>query len=166
MDAVKLEGGAEMADTVRAIVRAGVPVLGHIGLTPQTVSMLSGYRVQGRSAQSAVTLFHDAVALQEAGCFGLVLEAVPAAVAAAITARLDIPTIGIGAGVGCDGQVLVYHDLLGASATAPPKFVRRYDHSFERHVDAIRRWSADVRASVDATKYSPTVYAISITLNL
>lgn len=146
MDAVKLEGGAEMADTVRAIVRAGIPVLGHIGLTPQTVSMLSGYRVQGRSAESAVKLYDDALALQDAGCFAVVLEAVPAPVAAAITARLDIPTIGIGAGAGCDGQVLVFHDLLGLFDRLQPRFVKRYAEVGDVIRGALTSYREDVEA--------------------
>ncbi|HSH05445.1 MAG TPA: 3-methyl-2-oxobutanoate hydroxymethyltransferase [Anaerolineae bacterium] len=113
MDAVKLEGGQEMADTIRAITNAGIPVMGHLGLTPQSVSKLGGYRVQGKTATAAHQLYQDALALQQAGCFSLVFEAVPAPIATAISQRLDIFTIGIGAGAGCDGQVLVYHDLLG-----------------------------------------------------
>lgn len=126
MDAVKLEGGRPMASAVRAIVDAGIPVMGHIGLTPQSVSKLGGFRVQGRTAQAALELLHDALALQEAGCFALVLEAVPAPVAESITTRLHIPTIGIGAGPGCDGQVLVYHDMLGMFDRFTPRFVKQY----------------------------------------
>lgn len=126
VESVKLEGGAEMAETIAAIVRAGIPVLGHIGLTPQSVSQLGGYRVQGKTAVSAHNLLTDALALQDAGCFGIVLEAVPALVATAISQRLTIPTIGIGAGAGCDGQVLVWHDLLGLSNGRLPRFVQQY----------------------------------------
>ncbi len=126
MEAVKLEGGREMAVTVRAIVAAGIPVQGHIGLTPQSISALGGYRVQGKTATSAARLLDDALALQDAGCFSIVLEAVPAPVAQAISQRLRIPTIGIGAGAGCDGQVLVYHDLVGLFDRFTPKFVRQY----------------------------------------
>ncbi|MDX1614456.1 MAG: 3-methyl-2-oxobutanoate hydroxymethyltransferase [Candidatus Promineifilaceae bacterium] len=126
MDAIKLEGGREVASTVQAIVDAGIPTMGHIGLTPQSVSQLGGYRVQGRTASQASRLLHDAFALEEAGCFSLVLEAVPAPVAQAISERLKIPTIGIGAGAGCDGQVLVYHDLLGLFDRFTPKFVKQY----------------------------------------
>lgn len=126
VDAVKIEGGAEMADTVRAIVRAGIPVMGHIGLTPQSVAKLGGFRVQGKSAESARHLLEDGLALQEAGCFSIVIEAVPARIATAITQQLDIPTIGIGAGVGCSGQVLVWHDMLGLFARFQPKFSKHF----------------------------------------
>lgn len=126
VDAVKLEGGREMADTVRAIVAAGIPVMGHLGLTPQSVSKLGGYRTQGRTAAAAQRLVMDALALEDAGCYAVVLEAVPAPVAAAVTERLGIPTIGIGAGPNCDGQVLVYHDLLGLYDKIQPKFVKQY----------------------------------------
>ncbi|VAW30927.1 3-methyl-2-oxobutanoate hydroxymethyltransferase, partial [hydrothermal vent metagenome] len=112
MDCVKVEGGREMSETVQAIVRAGIPVMGHIGLTPQTVSQLGGFRIQGKTAVAAQSLLEDALALQEAGCFSIVLEAIPAPVASHISQQLTIPTIGIGAGAGCDGQVLVYHDML------------------------------------------------------
>jgi 3-methyl-2-oxobutanoate hydroxymethyltransferase len=144
MDAIKLEGGAEVATTVSAITRAGIPVLGHIGLTPQTVSKLSGYRVQGRSAESATQLYFDALALQDAGCFGLVLEAVPAAVATEISRRLDIPTIGIGAGAGCDGQVLVYHDMLGLFDKLSPRFVKRYAQLDALIIEALTAYRDDV----------------------
>lgn len=126
MDAVKLEGGQEVAATIDAIVTAGIPVMGHIGLTPQSVSKLGGYRVQGKQAGAARRLLEDALALEEAGCFSIVLEAVPAPVAEAISRRLHIPTIGIGAGPGSDGQVLVYHDLLGLFDRFTPKFVKQY----------------------------------------
>lgn len=126
MDSIKLEGGRAIAPTVQAIVSAGIPVMGHIGLTPQSASSLGGFRVQGRLAGDARRLLDDAVALQEAGCYAIVFEAVPAAIATAITARLRVPVIGIGAGGGCDGQVLVYHDLLGLFDRFTPKFVKRY----------------------------------------
>jgi 3-methyl-2-oxobutanoate hydroxymethyltransferase len=126
MDSVKLEGGQEMAPTVQAIVDAGIAVMGHIGLTPQSISRLGGYRVQGKTADDAIRLLDDALALEEAGCYAIVLEAVPAPVAEAISQRLTIPTIGIGAGIGCDGQVLVYHDMLGLFDRFTPKFVRQY----------------------------------------
>jgi 3-methyl-2-oxobutanoate hydroxymethyltransferase len=126
MEAVKLEGGQEIAATVSAIVEAGIPVMGHIGLTPQSISKLGGYRVQGKTAADAKRLLNDALALEKAGCFSLVLEAVPAPVAEIISQSLRIPTIGIGAGIGCDGQVLVYHDLLGLFDRFKPKFVRQY----------------------------------------
>ncbi len=126
MDSIKLEGGEEVCDTVRAIVRAGIPVMGHIGLTPQSISKLGGYKVQGKTATDARRLLADAQTLEAAGCYSIVLEAVPAPVAAAISRRLTIPTIGIGAGAGCDGQVLVYHDLLGLFDRFQPKFVKQY----------------------------------------
>lgn len=126
MDAVKLEGGKTVAATAQAIVAAGIPVMGHIGLTPQSVSSLGGYRVQGKAAAAARRLLDDALALQVAGCFALVLEAVPAPVAEVISQRLRIPTVGIGAGPACDGQVLVYHDLLGLFDRFTPKFVKQY----------------------------------------
>lgn len=126
MDSVKLEGGRRVSETVQAIVRAGIPVMGHIGLTPQSVSMLSGYRVQGRDVDAAVGLIDDAMALQDAGCYALVLEAIPAPLAELITGRLEIPTLGIGAGAQCDGQVLVYHDLLGMFDRFTPHFVKKY----------------------------------------
>ncbi len=126
MDAVKLEGGRAFADTVRAIVRAGIPVQGHIGLTPQSVNALGGFRVQGRSAPAARALLDDALALEDAGCFSIVIESVPARVAAYVTERLTIPTIGIGAGSGTSGQVLVLHDLAGLYDRPSPKFAKRY----------------------------------------
>ncbi len=131
MEAVKLEGGAEMADTIRAIVRAGVAVQGHIGLTPQSASKLGGFRVQGKSAVTARRLVEDALALQKAGCFSIVLEAVPDRVAAAVSERLSIPTIGIGAGSRCGGQVLVWHDMLGLFDRFQPKFSRQFENAGE-----------------------------------
>ncbi len=145
MDAVKLEGGRELADTVHAIVRAGIPVQGHIGLQPQSVRRLGGYRVQGRTAEAARGLIDDALALEAAGCFSIVLESVPAQVAGAITERLRVPTIGIGAGAGTDGQVLVIHDLLGLHQPAP-RFVRQYARLGEEIVTAVRAYRADVEA--------------------
>jgi 3-methyl-2-oxobutanoate hydroxymethyltransferase len=126
MDAVKLEGGRERADAIRAIVAAGIPVMGHLGLTPQSVHQLGGYRSQGRTAEAARRMLEDALTLQEADCFGLVLEAVPTQLAQLISQRLEIPTIGIGAGVGCDGQVLVTHDLMGLFDRFTPSFVKKY----------------------------------------
>src|SRR5262247_3487704 len=125
-DAVKLEGAGAMLSRVRSIVDAGIPVMGHLGLTPQSATMLGGFKAQGRSAEKALRLYDDARALEAAGCFALVLEAVPAPVAARITEALTIPTIGIGAGAGCDGQVLVYHDLLGLFEGHTPRFVKQY----------------------------------------
>lgn len=144
MDAVKLEGGREVADTIRAIVDAGIPVMGHIGLTPQTVSQLGGYKVQGKTAVSAHTLLEDAQILEDAGCFSIVLEAVPPAVATAISKRLTIPTIGIGAGAGCDGQVLVYHDMLGLFNKYMPKFVKEYARVGDIIHDALVNYRQDV----------------------
>lgn len=126
MDAVKLEGGRERADAIRAITGAGIPVMGHIGLTPQSVHQLGGFRAQGKTASAAKRLVEDALILEEAGCFSVVLESVPARLAELISKRLSIPTMGIGAGVGCDGQVLVTHDLLGLFDRFTPKFVKKY----------------------------------------
>lgn len=145
MEAVKLEGGQQMAETIEAIVRAGIPVMGHIGLTPQSVSQLGGYRVQGRTAVDAARLLQDALALQEAGCFSIVLEAIPAPVAAVITEKVAIPTIGIGAGTGCDGQVLVYHDILGLFDRFVPKFVRQYANVHQVILEALTAFSTEVR---------------------
>ena len=144
MHSVKLEGGQEVVGTVRAIVEAGIPVMGHIGLTPQSASKLGGYRVQGKTAADALRLLLDGQALQEAGCYSIVLEAVPAEVAQTISERLDIPTIGIGAGVGCDGQVLVYHDLIGMFDRFTPRFVRRYAAVSEAISSALLSFSEDV----------------------
>jgi 3-methyl-2-oxobutanoate hydroxymethyltransferase len=145
-DMVKLEGAGPMLSRVRAIVAAGIPTVGHIGLTPQTATALGGFRTQGKSAAAALGLVDDALALEDAGASLLVLEAVPAPVADEITRRLSIPTIGIGAGVGCDGQVLVYHDLLGLSEGHLPRFVKRYA-SLSRDIrDALEAYAADVRA--------------------
>jgi 3-methyl-2-oxobutanoate hydroxymethyltransferase len=126
MNAVKLEGGSERADTIRAIVNTGIPVMGHLGLTPQSVHKLGGYRPQGRDAETAAKLVENAKVLQEAGCFSLVLESIPGRLAEYVSQHLDIPTIGIGAGAGCDGQVLVTHDLLGIFERFTPRFVKRY----------------------------------------
>jgi 3-methyl-2-oxobutanoate hydroxymethyltransferase len=126
MDAVKLEGGRERLEAIRAIVSAGIPVQGHLGLTPQSVHQFGGFRPQGRSAPAAQRLLEDALLLQEAGCFSLVLESVPARLAELVSKRLEIPTIGIGAGAGCDGQVLVTHDLLGLFDRFTPRFVKKY----------------------------------------
>lgn len=131
MDAVKLEGGRERVEAVRAIVGAGIPVMGHLGLTPQSVHQLGGFRPQGKTASAAQRLLEDALLLEEAGCFSLVLESVPARLAEHISKKLSIPTIGIGAGVGCDGQVLVTHDLLGLFDRFTPKFVKKYATLYE-----------------------------------
>lgn len=126
MDAVKLEGGRERADAIRAITSAGIPVMGHIGLTPQSINQLGGFRAQGKTAATAKRLLEDALILEEAGCFSIVLESVPARLAELISKKLSIPTIGIGAGNGCDGQVLVTHDVLGLFDRFTPKFVKKY----------------------------------------
>jgi len=126
MDAVKLEGGRSFAATIRAIVRAGIPVQGHIGLTPQSIHLLGGYKVQGKTASSAQALLEDALALEDAGCFSIVLESVPDRLASFITQRIHIPTIGIGAGAGTSGQVLVAHDILGLFDRFTPRFAKRY----------------------------------------
>jgi 3-methyl-2-oxobutanoate hydroxymethyltransferase len=126
MDAVKLEGGRERADAIRSITGAGIPVMGHLGLTPQSVHQLGGFRAQGKTAIAAKRLLEDALILEEAGCFSIVLESVPARLASLISNRISIPTIGIGAGAGCDGQVLVAHDLLGLFDRFTPKFVKKY----------------------------------------
>lgn len=146
VDGVKLEGGREMTATVRAIVAAGIPVMGHIGLTPQSVSKLGGYRTQGRTAAAARHLVDDALALEVAGCYAIVLEAVPAPVAEAITERLDIPTIGIGAGPHCDGQVLVYHDILGLYDKVQPRFVKEYLQLQQPIIEAFQAYRDDVTA--------------------
>jgi 3-methyl-2-oxobutanoate hydroxymethyltransferase len=125
-EAVKLEGGAEYAEVIRRIVRAGVPVMGHLGLTPQSVHAMGGYVVQGKDPEKAQRLLRDAKALEEAGCFAVVLECIPAELARYVTAQLRIPTIGIGAGLHCDGQVLVVNDLLGLDGAFKPRFVKRY----------------------------------------
>lgn len=148
MDAVKLEGGERMAGTVAAIVRAGIPVMGHIGLTPQSASQLGGFTVQGRDLAGARQIIRDAIALEEAGAFSVVLEAVPAPVAEIITGRLNIPTIGVGAGPRCDGQVLVIHDLLGLFERFVPKFVKRYTQLGAEIQKALNHYAADVRGGL------------------
>jgi len=175
-DAVKLEGAGPMVSRVTAIVDAGIPVMGHLGLTPQTATKLGGMKAQGRTAAAARQLVHDARQLEAAGCFALVLEAVPAQVAERVTRVLTIPTIGIGAGPACDGQVLVWHDLLGVNEGVAPRFVRRYadvageirrglaayaadvrsgaypadDHTYKIAADELRAFEADVAAIPDA----------------
>jgi 3-methyl-2-oxobutanoate hydroxymethyltransferase len=145
-DAVKLEGAGPTVSRALALVGAGIPVMGHIGLTPQSAIMLGGFRAQGRTAAKAALLLEDARTLEQAGCFSLVLEAVPAPVAARITEELSIPTIGIGSGRGCDGQVLVYHDLLGLYQGKAPRFVKRYAELAPVVQDALERFAADVRS--------------------
>ncbi|MDE2683946.1 MAG: 3-methyl-2-oxobutanoate hydroxymethyltransferase [Chloroflexota bacterium] len=143
---VKMEGGVAIADTVRRIVDAGAPVMGHIGLTPQSVNALGGYRVQGRTRATARRLLDDAVALQDAGAYSVVLECVPSQLAKVITERLTIPTIGIGAGPDCDGQVQVFHDMLGLFSDFLPKHARRYATLSDDITAAFRQYAEDVRA--------------------
>jgi 3-methyl-2-oxobutanoate hydroxymethyltransferase len=145
-DAVKVEGAGPTVSRVLALVGAGIPVMGHLGLTPQSATMLGGFRAQGRTAAKARELLDDALTLEQAGCFALVLEAVPAPVATRITEALSIPTIGIGSGRGCDGQVLVYHDLLGLYDGKSPRFVKRYAELATTIQDALERFAADVRS--------------------
>jgi 3-methyl-2-oxobutanoate hydroxymethyltransferase len=145
-DAVKLEGAGTTLSRVRAIVAAGIPVMGHVGLTPQSATMLGGLRAQGRTATQALRMLDDARALEAAGCFAVVLEAVPAPVAARITAALSVPTIGVGSGPECDGQVLVLHDLVGLYHGRSARFVKRYAEVGSTIRDALERFAADVRA--------------------
>lgn len=146
MDAVKLEGGRERIGAVAAIVAAGIPVMGHLGLTPQSVHALGGFRTQGKTASAARRILDDALALEQAGCFSLVLEKVPARLARVISERLEIPTIGIGAGSGCDGQVLVTHDLLGLFDRFTPSFVKKYADLQGEMARAFAAYKADVEA--------------------
>jgi 3-methyl-2-oxobutanoate hydroxymethyltransferase len=145
-EAVKLEGGRDRLPVIEALLHAEIPVMGHLGLTPQSVLAMGGYRVQARDTAAAETLLNDAKALAAAGCFALVLEGVPDVVAARVTEEIDVPTIGIGAGPATDGQVLVFHDLLGLREGAPPKFVRQYADLTSVAVTAISSWAADVRS--------------------
>ena len=145
-DTVKLEGAGRMLPRVKAIVESGIPVMGHLGLTPQSATALGGYKAQGRTAERARRMLDDALALQEAGCYSLVLEAVPTTVAERITKSLEIPTIGIGAGPGCDGQVLVYHDLLGLTEGHTARFVKRYADLATVIREALAAFVADVRS--------------------
>jgi 3-methyl-2-oxobutanoate hydroxymethyltransferase len=143
--AVKVEGGRRRAAAIAALLDAEIPVMGHLGLTPQSVNRLGGNRVLGRGAAAEAALLEDAAFLAQAGCFALVLECVPAPVAVRVTASLDIATIGIGAGAGCDGQVLVYHDLLGLLPGQPPRFVKRYAELGRLAIEAVGAFAADVR---------------------
>ena len=147
-DVVKLEGAGPSLSGAAAIVSAGIPVMGHVGLTPQTETMLGGFKTQGRTAAKARRLLSDALALEAAGCFAIVLEAVPTPVAARITEALTVPTIGIGAGPDCDGQVLVYHDLLGLTEGRAPRFVKRYANLAEEVRRALTTYSEEVRSGV------------------
>ena len=145
-EAVKLEGGRRMLPQIQAILAADIPVLGHLGLTPQTVHQFGGYRVQGRGQGAADALLDDAIALERAGCFAIVLEGVPLELGQAITAAVGIPTIGIGAGIDCDGQVLVLHDLIGLSFGKPARFVRRYAETGDTIRSAVAAFREDVRS--------------------
>lgn len=145
-DAVKIEGGEEIRETVTALTRAGVPVVGHIGLTPQTATQLGGFKVQGKDYESALQIFHDARVLAQAGAFMLVLEAIPAKLAQKITKTIDIPTIGIGASSECSGQVLVYHDILGLFDKFVPKFVKQYANLGDKIVEAVQSYCTEVKA--------------------
>jgi 3-methyl-2-oxobutanoate hydroxymethyltransferase len=148
MDAVKLEGGSERLNAIRAIISSGIPVMGHLGLTPQSVHKLGGFRPQGRDATAAQHLFEDAILLQEAGCFSLVLESVPARLARYISEHLEIPTIGIGAGGSCDGQVLVTHDLLGLFERFTPKFVKKYANLYQEMSEAFTAYKSEVEEHI------------------
>jgi 3-methyl-2-oxobutanoate hydroxymethyltransferase len=145
-DAVKLERGGASVDRARAIVRAGIPVMGHVGLTPQTATALGGYKAQGRTGENAAQIAEDAFALQAVGCFAIVFEAVPAAVTKAIMPRIEVPTIGIGAGDATDGQVLVFHDLLGINTGHTARFVKRYADIHDAMVAGVGAYVADVRS--------------------
>jgi 3-methyl-2-oxobutanoate hydroxymethyltransferase len=144
--AVKLEGGAKRVRVIEAIVDAEIPVMGHLGLTPQSLHAMGGFRVQAKQTEAALQLVAEAKALEAAGCFAVVLEGIPDRVATMVTAAVDVPTIGIGAGAGCDGQVLVFHDVLGLEDRLAPKFVRRYADLRSDAVDALRAFAEDVRA--------------------
>jgi 3-methyl-2-oxobutanoate hydroxymethyltransferase len=146
MDAVKIEGGRETVDTVRTLVENGISVMAHVGLTPQRVAQLGGFKTQAKSARAARRLIDDALALEDAGAFSIVLESIPAPVAAIVTERLSIPTIGIGAGLDCDGQVLVLHDVLGLYGDFKPKFAKRYADIGAQVETALRAFDAEVRA--------------------
>jgi 3-methyl-2-oxobutanoate hydroxymethyltransferase len=149
--AVKLEGGVRSAETVQKLVEAGIPVMGHIGLTPQSVNQFGGFKVQGKTPAAAVQLMHDAQALEQAGAFAIVIETVPAPLAELLTQRLSVPTIGIGAGVHCDGQVQVFHDLLGMFDAFVPKHAKRYASVGDTIRDAVGRYAADVRSGAFPT---------------
>ncbi|MFH1574825.1 MAG: 3-methyl-2-oxobutanoate hydroxymethyltransferase, partial [Acidobacteriota bacterium] len=158
MDSVKLEGARHVARTVEAIVAGGIPVMGHIGLTPQSFPSLGGWKVQGRTAEAAARIVEDAHLLQEAGCFAVVLESIPSRLAELVTSRLRIPTIGIGAGAACDGQVLVIHDLLGLFDRFTPKFVRKYA---DLHAEMVRA-CASYRADVEARRFPAPEHTFQI----
>jgi 3-methyl-2-oxobutanoate hydroxymethyltransferase len=158
-DVIKLEGAGRMVSRVRAIADSNIGVMGHVGLTPQSATKLGGFKAQGRTADAAKRLYEDALALQDAGAFAIVLEAVPAPVAARVTEALDVPTIGIGAGAGTDGQVLVWHDMLGMYAGRTPRFVKRYAEIATEIGDAVAQYAHDVRTG--AFPEDKHTYAIS-----
>jgi len=146
-DSVKLEGGQDMAPVVRAIVKAGIPTFGHIGLTPQTAAVLGGFKVQGKSVDQAKRVVDDALALEDAGAFALILEAIPRQLAAIITQKVKIPTVGIGGGLDCDGQVLVLHDMVGLFRRFTPKFVKVYADVYSIQLDAVKKFIGDVQTA-------------------
>ncbi len=152
MDAVKIEGGREIIETVKAIVDAGIPVMGHLGLTPQSATKLGGFKVQAKTVSAARRLLEDAHSLEDAGCFSVVLEAIPAPVAEIVSQKLTIPTIGIGAGPGCDGQVLVFHDILGLFDRFTPKFVKQYANLREPMLTAFREFREEVESRTFPTE--------------
>ncbi|MGH1489089.1 MAG: 3-methyl-2-oxobutanoate hydroxymethyltransferase [Acidimicrobiales bacterium] len=143
---VKVEGGAKRIPMIEKIIAAEIPVMAHIGLTPQSAHVMGGFKIQGRQAEAVQTMIEDAKALQDAGCFSVVIEGVPDVAGRLVTEAIDIPTIGIGAGADTDGQVLVYHDVIGLENRFKPKFVRRYDNAFETQTAALARYAADVRS--------------------
>jgi len=145
-EVVKLEAGGTSVERARAIVRSGIPVMGHVGLTPQTATALGGYKTQGKTAEGAIKLYEEALALQSVGCFAIVFEAVPAAITETIVAKLDVPTIGIGAGPATAGQVLVFHDLLGITTGRAPKFVKRYAEVHDAMLAGVGQYVAEVRS--------------------
>jgi 3-methyl-2-oxobutanoate hydroxymethyltransferase len=155
MEGVKIEGGSRVTEVIKAIVACEIPVMGHIGLTPQSVTKLGGYRIQGKTAIAAQQLISDANALEEAGCFAIVLEAIPTTVARIISAEISIPTIGIGAGKYCDGQVLVFHDILGFYHQTTPKFVKQYTNLNKTILEALKKYCRDVeQKKFPSDKYS------------
>ena len=158
MDAVKLEGGREQIPAIRTILSAGIPVMGHLGLTPQSIHQLGGFRPQAQKAETAKRLLDDALLLQEIGCFSLVLESIPAKLAEFVTNRLEIPTIGIGAGAGCSGQVLVTHDMLGLFERFTPKFVKKYADMNETMRSAFKAYREDITAH----KFPATEHSVEI----
>lgn len=147
-NAVKLEGGARVVPQIRAMVEAGIPVQGHIGLTPQSAAQFGGFKVQGKTAEAAKVLIDDAQALADAGCFSIVLEAIPSSIAEMVTEAVSVPTIGIGAGPGCDGQVLVVHDVLGLFDRFVPRFVKRYAKLDDLIIEALGKYKEEVEQSI------------------